>query len=234
MYTKSIAVMTALTLALLGTNASAAATKEENIGVGAGAVVGAVAGGPIGLVVGAAIGARLGNSYGRRNDELERLQTSLDASQGELADLQNDIVYMDRELERLQRIAQPELVELMQAGIALDLLFRTDEAALTDTTDSRLKQMATTLANMPGIQIQLDGFADERGASDYNLALSEQRVEFVRDALISAGVHPARIHAAAHGEAIADDATADSFALQRRVSVKLYIDSTPSVAASGP
>ena len=43
----------------------------------------------------------------------------------------------------------------------MDLLFRTDEAALADTTGSRLYELATTLAAMPGIRVQLDGFADE-------------------------------------------------------------------------
>ena len=56
----------------------------------------------------------------------------------------------------------------MQAGIDMDLLFRTDEFALTDTTGDRCAQMAATLANMPSVSIQLDGFADERGDAAYN------------------------------------------------------------------
>jgi outer membrane lipoprotein SlyB len=38
---------------------AAKASKEENIGVGTGAVVGALAGGPIGFFIGAAIGAKV-------------------------------------------------------------------------------------------------------------------------------------------------------------------------------
>ena len=79
---------------------------------------------------------------------------------------------LSAEIEQLQRVANPELVSLMQAGIDMDLLFRTDEYALTDTTGDRLAQMAATLAAMPGVRIQLDGFADERGDAAYNHKLS--------------------------------------------------------------
>ena len=71
---------------------------------------------------------------------------------------------------------------------------------------------------------------DERGDEDYNLKLSEHRVEFIRDQLIAAGVHPSRIQVAAHGEAPAQDATDDSYALERRVSLTLFIDDSQSFA----
>jgi outer membrane protein OmpA-like peptidoglycan-associated protein len=85
---------------------------------------------------------------------------------------------------------------------------------------------------MPDIKIQLDGFADERGDEDYNLKLSGKRVEFVREQFVAAGVHPDRINVSAHGESAAQDATVDSFALERRVSVKLFISDAPSLAAN--
>jgi outer membrane protein OmpA-like peptidoglycan-associated protein len=139
---------------------------------------------------------------------------------------------MDSEIERLQNLARPELISLMQAGIAMDLLFRTDESSLANSTSDRLSQLATTLASMRDIHIQLDGFADERGAADYNQALSERRVKFVRDQFVNAGVSPDRIGISAHGESAAQDETADSYALERRVSVKLFIAESPSLAAN--
>ena len=114
----------------------------------------------------------------------------------------------------------------------MDLLFRTDEAVLSDGTGDRLAQLAGTLANMPDIHIHLDGFADERGDEDYNLALSERRVQYIRDQLVAAGIDPDRINVTAHGESVATDATLDSYALERRVSVTLFIDDTQAVAAT--
>ncbi len=139
---------------------------------------------------------------------------------------------MSDEIERLQDVARPELVSLLQAGIAMDLLFRTDEFALADTTGDRLAELARTLATMPDIRVQLDGFADERGDEQYNFALSEKRVEFVRQLLLDAGVHPDRINVSAHGESVAQDANPDSYALERRVSVKLFISDSESLAAN--
>ena len=237
---KTISAITALSLiTMVPVAAQAAASKEEKIGVGAGAVVGAVAGGPVGLIVGAAIGAGIGDNMHQKSDEIDSLSAELAASRSEVVRLERDIDRMDRnldalsaELQQMQRYSSPEMASLLQAGIAMDLLFRTDEAVLSDTTGSRLHELATTLAAMPGIQVQLDGFADERGDEQYNHELSRQRVDFIRDQLVTAGVDASRITAAAHGESPAQDDTVDSYALERRVSLKLYTDDVTSVAAN--
>ncbi len=208
------------------------ASKEENIGVSTGIVIGAVVGGPIGVIIGAALGAEIGYSFHNKVERIDNLQGSLDGSRDSIATLEGDVDELSDEVERLRHVARPELVSLMQAGIAMDLLFRTDEFALTDTTGDRLTQMASTLASMPDIRIQLDGFSDERGDAHYNFELSEKRVEFVRNLFIASGVHPARINISAHGESVAQDATVDSYAFERRVSVKLFIDNAQSVASN--
>jgi outer membrane protein OmpA-like peptidoglycan-associated protein len=229
-YTTTIALLAILTL---GTQtASAAASKEEGVGIGTGAVIGALAGGPVGMVFGAAIGAKIGDSMHKKSDRIETLQGSLQNSQRSSAELQISIDELSIEIEQLQNVARPELVSLMQAGIDMDLLFRTDEFALTDTTGDRLSQMAASLVNMPSVKIQLDGFADERGDATYNHELSEKRVEFIRNLFINSGIDPARISSTAHGESVAQNPDIDSYALERRVSVKLFIDNTQSVAAN--
>lgn len=235
---KAIAVV--LILAVLTTSPAFAkpASKEENIGVGAGAVVGALAGGPIGLVIGAAIGAKVGDTMHQKSEAIDVLNGSLADSQQDVDTLQsgirtlnNDIDNLSAELERFEQLDRPKLINLMQAGIAMDLLFRTDEYVLADMTGGRLAELAGGLASMPDIRVQLDGFADERGDADYNLELSRKRVEFVRQQLVAAGVHPSRIGVSAHGEAPAQDDTPDSYALERRVSLKLFIDEPQSFAS---
>ena len=228
----TIIIATVATLALGSQTAFAEPTKEERVGVGSGAVIGAFAGGPVGLIIGAAIGGKLGDSFGNKSDRIETLQSSLERSQESVANLERGVDELSGEIEQLQNIANPELVSLMQAGIDMDLLFRTDEFALTDTTGDRLAQMAASIAGMNDVRIKLDGFADERGDETYNHTLSEKRVEFVRNLFISAGVHPTRISTSAHGEAVAQEQDVDSYALERRVSVKLFIDNTESVASN--
>ena len=229
---KIIWTVTALAVMAAAPAANAKASKEETVGVGTGGAIGAIAGGPVGFIVGAAIGAKIGDTFFKKNTEIETLGTTLDDSQSTVTSLEANVDTLSDELLELQRIARPEVVSLLQAGIAMDLLFRTDEHVLADTTGGRLAELATTLASMPDIQVQLDGFADERGDAGYNQQLSEKRVEFVREQLLAAGVDASRIRYTAHGEAPAQDATADSFALERRVSLTLFIDNTPSFASN--
>ncbi len=229
----------AITIASLPAPAHAKASKQETIGVGAGGVIGAVAGGPVGFIVGAAIGAKIGDSFHRQSQRIETLSGSLEESGGTIDRLERRLEASNRnldtlaaELHELQRNARPELVRLMQSGIALDLPFRTDEHVLADTTGGRLAGLASTLASMPDIHVRLDGFADERGAESYNQSLSEKRVDFVRQQLLAAGVDAARISAAAHGESVAAEPTTDSYALERRVSLTLFIRDPQSFASN--
>ena len=232
---RNISIAITATVAMLAAMPSIAETrtsKQEAIGAGSGAVVGAVAGGPVGFIIGVAIGAKVGDTMHQKSERIETLQGSLTASSDTVAQLAGDIDTLTGEVERLQNVARPELVALMQAGIAMDLLFRTDESVLADGTSDRLAALAGTLAGMPDIHINLDGFADERGDEDYNLALSERRVQYIRDQFVAAGIDPDRINVAAHGESVATDSTLDSYALERRVSVTLFIDDTQAVAAT--
>jgi len=213
---------------------AASASKQESTGVGAGVVIGALAGGPVGAIIGAAIGAKVGDTMHNKASTIDTLSGSLEVSRGELALLESDVDTLSAELARFEKIDRPQLINLMQAGIAMDLLFRTDEFVLANTTGSRLAELAGAVAQMKDIRVQLDGFADERGDSEYNLELSAKRVEFVREQLVAAGIDPSHIRVSAHGEAPAQDDSVDSYALERRVSLKIFIDgdSSQSVASA--
>lgn len=238
-HSMAVVSMIALLTAASATASAGNPSKEERIGVGTGGVIGAIAGGPAGFIVGAAFGAKIGEKMNRKNAEIDTLSGSLQDSysnvvelQGDISSLHSDVDTLGAELTRIQTVARPELVSLLQAGIAMDLLFRTDEHVLADTTGGRLAELAGTLASMPDIRVQLDGFADERGNEDYNFELSERRVEFVREQMIAAGIDASRISVTAHGEAPAQDATVDSYALERRVSLTVFIDDSPSFASN--
>lgn len=207
-------------------------SKEESLGIGLGATIGAVAGGPVGLALGAAFGARIGNKMHQRNTEVELLSASLAGSRQRVDELERDIDALGGDLQRMQNESRPELLSLLQAGIEMDLLFRTDEHVLAAATGSRLQQLASSLATMPDVFVQLDGFADERGDAAYNQKLSVRRAEHVRDVLVANGIPAARISVKAHGESQAADDNIDSFAFERKVSLTLYIEDSPSFAAN--
>ena len=186
-----IGTILAITIAAVPAHAARSA-KEEAIGVGSGAVIGAALGGPVGAIIGASVGAKIGDSWRLKNESIAELESSLEASRSDVGSLESNIDALSAEIERLQSIARPELVSLMQAGIAMDLLFRTDETALARSTSARLARLAGALASMPDIRIKLDGFADERGDENYNLELSEKRVNFVREQFVAAGIDEQR------------------------------------------
>ncbi len=219
---RTLIVTTSLVMLASGAaHAGNKSSKEEAIGVGLGATVGAVAGGPIGGILGAAIGAKFGDSFHNRNERVSELEASLAQSSAHTAELQrtvaglnSEIGSLDGELRRLREVSRPELVALMNAGIEMDLLFRTDERVLADSTNERIAELAASISDMPDIKVRLDGFADERGAATYNSQLSEDRARHVRDVLIANGVDESRIAVTGHGEAPAPDTTADSYALQ--------------------
>ena len=208
------------------------ASKEESIGVSAGAVIGVITGGPVGLVVGAVLGAKLGEEFSQRDTEIDQLSASLQGSQSRVNELERDVVALGGDLQRMQEESRPELLSLLQAGLEMDLLFRTDEDVLSATTGSRLQQLAASLASMPDVFVRLDGFADERGNSAYNQKLSARRAEHVMHVLLANGVPAARISIRAHGESPAADNNVDSFAFERKVSLTLYIEDSPSFAAN--
>ena len=210
--------------------AAADASRQEAIGFGTGAAVGAAAGGPVGFLVGAALGAKFGDVLYRKevrnaelDEELAAAQQDLDALQARLAAQGDDLRSVGAELEALLASGAPQMLELMQAGIGMDLLFRTEADTLGADTAARVDELARILARLPSVRIRLDAWADPRGEEDYNQALSERRAEHVRALLTAGGVADDRVTAAAHGEAGGAQNDPELNALERRVSMKLYI-----------
>lgn len=217
--------------------ADAAGSKKENIGVGVGSVIGAIAGGPAGLIVGAAFGAKIGDQFHKKDTEVSTLSDSLGSSKMKITELERSVDGLNRDidslgsdLQRMRAVTRPELLTLLHAGIEMDLLFRTDEHVLANTTDARMRELAMALAGMPDVHVQLDGYADERGDAGYNQRLSARRAEYVRNVLVSGGIAESRIKLAAHGESPAEDDKIDSLALERKVSLTLFVEETPSLA----
>ena len=232
-----------LSVLAVGTASAAegGASREENIGVGTGVVIGALAGGPVGAFVGAAIGAKLGDSFSEKSARIDLLDAEVKQGRQNIVRLEGDVrrlgrdkAELDRDVRRLQAMNRPELVNLLQAGIEMDLLFRTDEHVLADETGSRLGTMAATVASIPDVRIRLDGYSDERGDASYNQGLSLKRAQHVRDVLVASGFPASRIDVSAHGESPVSTPSADNFALERRVSVMLFVtdSASPSLAAA--
>ena len=78
--------------------------------------------------------------------------------------------------------------------------FEYDSNELTDEAQEKLRTKAAILRSNPGLQMRVDGHADERGSTEYNLALSQRRAETVRDFLAGYGIAATRISTIPYGE----------------------------------
>lgn len=76
------------------------------------------------------------------------------------------------------------------------------------------------LAN-PSAKVRLEGHADERGTTEYNIALGERRANSVQSALIAQGVSPAQMSVISYGEERPAVAGSDeaAYAQNRRVQI---------------
>ena len=90
--------------------------------------------------------------------------------------------------------------ELRRRGFAGDVYFNYDESNLSDEAREKLARNADVLKGQPQFQITIEGHCDERGTSEYNLALGERRANAVRDYLGSLGVAPARMRTLSYGK----------------------------------
>lgn len=78
--------------------------------------------------------------------------------------------------------------------------FEYDSNTLTSEAEGKLRVKAAILRANPGLEIRIDGHADERGSTEYNLALSQRRAETVRDFLTGYGIAATRISTIPYGE----------------------------------
>lgn len=206
--------------------------RALGLGVAAGGLVGAVAGGPPGAVIGMMLAGITTDQHltAGRAAALEERAASLEQDRLSLLSERTRLKAHADELGR--RLAH----ERRQAGIAGDsaslanglefaVSFRTDSATPPEDATAGLDALASLLGAAPSLEVRLDGYADPRGDSAHNQALSLARAVAIRDHLVNAGVNPDRIRVTAHG-ALADPVGepgggSDDWALQRRVDIRL-------------
>ncbi len=101
------------------------------------------------------------------------------------------------------------------------IYFDYNSATLTFEGESIAQAHGQYLADHPNVFITLEGHADERGTSEYNLALAEDRAKIVSQIMGVYGVALDRIQLVSYGEerpvALSSDEAA--YSLNRRVEI---------------
>lgn len=104
--------------------------------------------------------------------------------------------------------------KILLAGIALGMtacagpdhindnkvFFAFDSAAISDDSRTELESQSLYMKNNPDINVILEGHCDERGSTEYNLALGALRAGNAAHVLISEGIEPERIKTISYGK----------------------------------
>lgn len=98
--------------------------------------------------------------------------------------------------------------------------FDFDSAVLAPDTRSTLESAASCLKESRS-EVRVEGHTDERGTTEYNIALGQRRAESVQRYLAGLGVSSARMRSVSYGEERPVDASATpaAFAANRRVEI---------------
>lgn len=105
----------------------------------------------------------------------------------------------------------------------LHVQFGFNRADLSDGAQTALLGVVKELKDNPLLTVDLEGFTDPSGAREYNVALSQRRVESVRRFLIEHGADLSRIYSVGLGPIMTKN---EEPAKQRRVTVRLMINPT--------
>jgi peptidoglycan-associated lipoprotein len=81
-----------------------------------------------------------------------------------------------------------------------DVFFDFDRSGLRPDQQAAVQALVARLQQHRQATVTVEGYCDERGSSEYNLALGERRAKTVRDALLKAGIGAGRIAVVSYGE----------------------------------
>ena len=117
------------------------------------------------------------------------------------------------------------VVQKEEVIVIRDVHFEFDSARLTATDKERLNTIATRLKQeAPSARLTVTGHTDSVGSDTYNQKLSERRAHSVTDYLVESGVPRSSFVAvvgAGESQPVADNATADGRAMNRRTEIKI-------------
>jgi peptidoglycan-associated lipoprotein len=81
-----------------------------------------------------------------------------------------------------------------------DAFFDYDSANIRSDAQQALQADAAFLKAYPNAHITIEGYCDDRGSTEYNLALGQRRANAVKEYLVSLGVNPANLSTTSWGK----------------------------------
>jgi peptidoglycan-associated lipoprotein len=104
------------------------------------------------------------------------------------------------EADRLAAEERANAVRAARATLEETVYFDYDRSEIRPDAERVLRQKVEILRNSSGVQLRLEGHADERGSTEYNLALSSRRAESIRQFFTGFGLPADRFSIVPYGE----------------------------------
>src|SRR6266567_3735557 len=96
---------------------------------------------------------------------------------------------------------QPSMTdEQLFAQNAKDIYFDYDKSDVRSSEQSSIQADVAFLQQHSSVSFTLEGHCDERGSTEYNLALGDNRASAVKNALVGAGIAADRIKTVSYGK----------------------------------
>lgn len=123
------------------------------------------------------------------------------------------------EAQREARFGSGEIPTAEGEGYFRDINFDYDSALLSDHAMQNIEYNYEVIKANPDIKVILEGHCDERGTTEYNMALGNKRARAVRDVLVSLGMPSTKVETISYGSEIPLDPGSDeiAYAKNRRV-----------------
>ena len=106
----------------------------------------------------------------------------------------------ERDAERREQDRMTRDADQARRTIEAVVQFDYDEAVITAATERLLRAKLPILRSSSTVRLRLEGHADERGSTEYNLALGSRRAESVREFLSGFGISEDRFTTTSFGE----------------------------------
>ena len=106
----------------------------------------------------------------------------------------------ERDAERREQDRMNRARDQARSTLEAVVQFEYDESDITAAAERILRAKLPILRSSPSVRLRLEGHADERGSTEYNLALGSRRAESVRDFLSGFGISANRFTTTSFGE----------------------------------
>ncbi|MGH7926735.1 MAG: OmpA family protein, partial [Candidatus Binatia bacterium] len=102
----------------------------------------------------------------------------------------------------LEALRRGEPAVTSERNALQEIYFGFNRFDLSSDARATLKAAADWLRDNRAVRVEIEGHSDERGTSEYNLALAAKRAYAAKDYLISLGIAEARLSTISYGEEI--------------------------------